>query len=245
MKLTTVIGSVNDNPKYYKFIPIQIKFWKKFGCNFVCVFCAKSIPEKMLKYKDNIILWNRNQDVNSAFLGQNLRMFYPALLNLPDDEMVMMTDMDMLPTNFVYYKNGLEGFKKDDFIYYRRIAGNQIYMCYNAAHPETWAKAFQIKSLKDIENRINEIYSPDYSGLPGKTGWFTDQKVMFKYLKPYPGLKVLNRRIRRLEVANYRSLLSKGKTDFLKNFDDVHFHRSYHNNKNLIKDALKQLDRLY
>lgn len=58
----------------------------------------------MLKYKDNIVLWNRNQDVNSAFLGQNLRMFYPALLNLPDDEMVMMTDMDMLPTNFVYYK---------------------------------------------------------------------------------------------------------------------------------------------
>ena len=43
MKLTTVIGSVNDNPKYYMFIPKQILFWKKFGINFVAVFVGNHI----------------------------------------------------------------------------------------------------------------------------------------------------------------------------------------------------------
>ena len=48
-------------------------------------------------------------------------MYYASLLKLPDDEMVMITDMDMLPTNDTYYTSGLEEYKKEDFIYYRII----------------------------------------------------------------------------------------------------------------------------
>ena len=33
--------------------------------------------------------------------------------------MVMITDMDMLPTNDKFYKDGLEHFTKKDFIYYK------------------------------------------------------------------------------------------------------------------------------
>ena len=47
--------------------------------------------------------------------------------------MVMITDMDMLPTNDKYYKENLENYSHDDFIYYRNIDHRQIYMCYNAA----------------------------------------------------------------------------------------------------------------
>ena len=46
MKLTTVIGSVNNNPKYYMFIPKQILFWKKFGINFIAVFVGNHIPDR-------------------------------------------------------------------------------------------------------------------------------------------------------------------------------------------------------
>ena len=67
----------------------------------------------------------------------------------------MITDMDMLPMNPSYYCNGLDIFSKDDFIYYRYIDGNQIYMCYNAAHPSVWKKVFNVDSVENIIQKIN------------------------------------------------------------------------------------------
>jgi hypothetical protein len=170
MKLTTVIGSVNNNPKYYMFIPKQILFWKKCGINFVAVFVGNHLPPELLEYKNNIILWPHNSDLNTVYVGQNIRMYYAARIDLPDDEMVMLTDMDMLPTNPTYYTSGLEQYKIEDFIYYRHVDGNQIYMCYNAAHPKTWGKLFNIHDDNDIRNRLNENYNSNYDGIPGSTG---------------------------------------------------------------------------
>jgi len=42
MKLTTVIGSVNNNPKYYMFIPKQILFWGEVRHTLFCSVCWKS-----------------------------------------------------------------------------------------------------------------------------------------------------------------------------------------------------------
>ena len=245
MKLTTVLGSVNNNPAYYKFIPKQIIFWGHFGIRFMAVFAGESIPGELLEYKDNIILWNRNTHLNSVFLGQTLRMYYTALLKLPDDELVMITDMDMLPTKAKYYTEGLENFTKEDFIYYRFIHGDQIFMCYNAAHPDTWAKAFGVYSEDDIERELNNNCKSDYNGIHGminnSVGWFTDQEIMCKKLLYNPHLRVLNRNIKRLEMNDYRQRLRNGETNFVSEYDDVHFHTNFFNNEDLILDAEKQL----
>ena len=242
MKLSTVISCVNNNPNYYLFIPKQIIFWKKFGIKFIAIYVADSIPEEIIKYSENIILWNKNLDINTSFVAQNLRIYYPALLNLPDDEMVMITDMDMLPMSSSYYCDGLEKFTKDDFIYYRHIDGNQIYMCYNASHPSTWKKVFNINNEEDIIHTIYKSFNKSYDGIPGSTGWFTDQEIMFKNLINYPQLKVLKRPIRRLEVYMFEKHISNNDINFIKNYDDAHFHRNYKNNEHLILNSEKQLD---
>lgn len=241
MKLSTVISCVNNNSNYYLFIPKQIIFWKKFGIKFLAVFVGQSVPQELKHYSDNIILWRKNANLNSAFVAQNLRIYYPALLDLPKNELVMITDMDMLPTNSTYYCYGLEHFTIDDFIYYRNIDGNQIYMCYNAAHPSIWKKVFKVNNEFEIENIINNTYVNSYDGIPGSTGWFIDQEVMYKNLINYPHLKVLNRPIKRLEVWEYKNRVSNGQNNFLKLYDDVHFHRSYKNNEEFILHAEKQL----
>jgi len=241
MKLSTVIASVNSNPNYYLFIPKQIKFWKHFNINFIAVFIGEKIPDELNEYTSNIILWNKNLNLNSAFVAQNIRIYYPSLLTLPDDEIVMITDMDMLPTNDKYYKDGLENFKKDDFIYYRNIDGNQIYMCYNAAHPETWSKVFNIKKENDIENLINTTYNSNYCGIPGKSGWFIDQEIMYANLIKYPNLKVLNRPIKRLEMWILQRHINNKDNNYIYNYDDAHYHRSYFNNKHLIEISEKEL----
>lgn len=251
MKLTTVIGSVNDNREYYDFIPKQILFWGKFGIKFIAIFVGNKIPHNLLKYQNNIILWNHNLDINTAFVGQNLRMYYAALLNLPDDEIVMITDMDMLPANSHYFKDGLEKFTKDDFIYYRHIHKNQpprsneIYMCYNAAHPHIWAKLFKINCEEDVINIINTTYNPTYDNVNINEGWFTDQFIMYDVLHNYEHLKVLNKCPRRLECNVCEYLMQSNIKNYINNFDDMHFHRSYSNNINLIADVERQLLELY
>ena len=240
MKLSTVFCAVNNNPSYYLFIPKQILFWKQFNIKFIAVFIGETIPEELTAYTENIILWAKNLDLNTAYVGQNIRIFYPALISLPDDELVMITDMDMLPMSDTYYTSGLENYCIDDFIYYRNVDGNQIYMCYNAAHPKTWSKVFDIKSEDDVEKALYDNYNRGYNGIPGSTGWYTDQEILYKYLINYPSLKVLNRPIRRLEMWNYPHLLKNG-SNFINQYDDAHFHRSYHNNLTYILDAESQL----
>ena len=241
MKLTTVLSSANNNPKYYMFIPKQIKFWNRFNIKFIAIFVGENIPECLKNYNENIILYNKNLDLNSVYISQNIRIFYPALLSLPDDEIVMITDMDMLPTNDKYYKEGLEQYNIDDFIYYRNIDGNQIYMCYNAANPKTWSKIFNINTIDDIENIIKKNYQEQYNGIPGSTGWCIDQEIMYKYLINYKNLKVLNRTIKRLEVCQYKYHLSSNHNNFISQYDDAHFHRDYFSNEILINNAENQL----
>lgn len=241
MRLTNVLASVNNNKDYYLFIPKQIIFWRKFNIKFTAVFIGDKIPEEIIDFSDNIILWNKNLDLNTVFVAQNLRIYYPALLNLPNDEMVMITDMDMLPMSASYYCDGLEKFTIEDFIYYRHVDRNQIYMCYNAAHPSIWKNVFKINNIEDIKNRIYDTYSKSYNGIPGCNGWFIDQELMYSYLINYPNLKILNRHIKRLETRNYERYLNNNINNFLKNYDDVHFHRSYIKNERLILHAEKHI----
>ena len=234
MRLTTVLSAVNENPHYYMFIPKQILFWKKFDINFIVVYIGEKLPEVLKEYTNNIILWKNNLDLNSAFVSQNIRIYYPALINIPDDEMVMITDIDMLPTNDRYYKHDIEKYDIDDFIYYRHIDNQQIYMCYNAAHPKIWSTVFSIKNEKDIEDNIYTNYDKTYNGVPGSNGWFIDQETMYNKLIVYPHLKVLNRPIKRLETYMLINHIEKNDKNFIYLYDDVHFHRSYLKNEKLI-----------
>ncbi len=248
MKLTTVISSVNSNPDYYNFLPYQIIFWNKFGIKFICVYVGEKIPDELEQYKEHIILWDKNQDLHSAYVAQNIRIYYAGLIDLPEDEYIMLTDMDMLPCSESYYKNGLEKYTKEDFIYYRYIdsVDKHIYICYNSAHPSLWANIFNIGSTDDIEKELNLNYCNGYNGIPGdhpgSVGWCTDQDLLTKKLQNYNKLHILNRPIKRLEVRDYIRYLQNGTNDFLHLYDDVHFHRSFSKNKQLIEHAVVQLN---
>jgi GT2 family glycosyltransferase len=243
MKLTTVLSATNNNPSYYRFIPKQILFWKYFNIKFIALFIGESIPDELEEYKENIILWDKptNYILHSAYIAQNIRIYYPALLNLPDNEMVMITDMDMLPTNDKFYKDGLEQFTKKDFIYYKFIEGKQIFMCYNAAHSSTWSSIFNIKSEKDIERELINNYNIQYDGTPGLNAWYSDQELMYNTLINYPYLKVLNRQYKRLDIDILKGHIERGDKDFISLYDDIHFHRDYKSNENFILYIQNQL----
>lgn len=69
MKLSIVLASTNNNPDYYMFIPKQILFWKKFDIKFIAIYIGDKLPEYLLAYIDNIIIWNNNLDIHTAYAG--------------------------------------------------------------------------------------------------------------------------------------------------------------------------------
>ena len=250
MRLTTVLGAVNDNARYYQFIPYQIHFWRAFGIRFVAYFVGETLPDILVPYQDNIVLWDKTPELHSVFVAQNLRLYAPALLDLPDDEMVLITDMDMLPMSAAYYKDGLETFEKDDFIHYTdeiMHKSREIFMAYNAAHPHTWSKVFDIHGVDDVVARLRDNYAQGDAYTPGSMGWFIDQHTLYHHLieRNYPRFHVLNRKVQRLETWTYTGMMAKHpNTVFIHQFVDAHFHRDFDKNAHLIRDAKNQLDAL-
>ncbi len=240
MKLTLVLGTANENPHYYKFIPSQIQFWAYFSIKFVAVYVGTELPAELVPFKSHIIMWSHTPQLHSAYVAQIIRLFMPALLCMPEDECVMITDMDMLPASPQYYIRDLDQYGPEDFVYYREKDKNQLYMCYNAAHPRAWAKVFEIQTLGDIITKLVHYYPPGY-GIKGGAEWFADQLILYAYAHNYPQLHILERPLRRLETWDYKVHLERGDCDFVKRYDDIHFHESFIRNESLIAHALTEL----
>ena len=247
MRLTTVLSCVNNNPEYYNFIPYQIKIWKHLKIKFIAVFVGNVLPEELLPYKDNIILWNYTPELPSSFVAQNLRLYIPAILtDLLDDELVMITDMDMLPGRVDKYTRNLENYKKEDFITYREIpwCDRQVYMCYNAGHPKIWSKIFNINSINDIITRLKGTCFDNTSFEVSEKGWYIDQRVLFSNIIHYPHWKILNRDFIRLEYDKLEDLLVS-KELFINDYDDIHFFRNFINNKEIADVILNQIEQIH
>jgi hypothetical protein len=183
MKLDCVLTAVNENKLYLDFIPIFIKTWNKLypTVDVKIILISKKIPGELLEYKNNIILFEPIKNVLTSFTSQFIRLLYPCILNYKNG--VMITDMDILPMNNIYYTKNIENINNDKFIYYR---GNvcfkykQIAICYNVATPKIWKDIFKINSLDDIVNYIktlndNNIIKEGH----GNKGWCIDQITLY------------------------------------------------------------------
>ena len=117
MKLDCVLTACNDNPLYKDFIPIFIKVWNILYPNVdvKIIFINETIPDELIQYKNNIILFNPIPNMSTAFISQYIRLLYPAILNYENG--IMITDMDILPMNEVYYTKNIETIDNSKFVY--------------------------------------------------------------------------------------------------------------------------------
>lgn len=183
MILDCVLTSVNENELYIGFVPIFIKSWNKLYPNVdvKIILIAKEIPENLLSYESNIILFEPIENTLTSFTSQFIRLLYPCILDYKNG--VMITDIDMLPMNRTYYSENIKSYDDNKFIYYREnicLNINQLAMCYNVAIPKTWKNIFEVNSLEDIKNIIkyvsdNNIIKDGH----GNVGWSIDQRILF------------------------------------------------------------------
>jgi hypothetical protein len=183
MKLDCVLTAVNDDTLYLDFVPIFIKTWNKLypDVDVKILLISKNIPDDLLIYKENIILFEPIDNILTSFMSQFIRLLYPCILNYTNG--VLITDMDILPMNRTYYTEHIKQYDNDKFIFYREnicFDEKQIAMCYNVATPNIWREIFEINSLEDIVNKIKTIYNQNtvVEG-HGNTGWFIDQITLY------------------------------------------------------------------
>lgn len=183
MIIDCVLSASNLNPLYLEFIPMYIKCWSKLLplVDIKIILIAKEIPESLLEFSNNLILFDSPENISSVFVSQIIRLFYPCLLNYKNG--VIITDIDIMPMNSKYYTDNIKNIENDKFIYYRNVCMDdfkEIAMCYNVAIPDIWSEIFNIKTIEDIKNKIIDFNKVStYKDNNNNLKWTTDQLFLY------------------------------------------------------------------
>lgn len=252
-----VLTACNNNEKYLNLLPYIIKIWKlRFNLDVKIILVNKEIPEKYKNYKENIILYDKyDEKINTAYIAQIIRIFYPGLFK---DKNILITDMDIMPCKKSYFINdNIKNYNKKTFITYtdRYIKNNMFAICYNMANSDLWSKIFNINSIEDVNNKIRLYYNEKYDGSKNCEGWFSDQQILYKYLMEYKKgdnnfLKILEDKklgYNRLDksqketeyiLANKKLIIENIKNEL---YSDIHVFRNYHRHIKFLEEIINVL----
>ena len=182
MKLDCILTAVNEKPLYLDFVPIFIKIWNKLypEVDVKIILIAKDMPNELLIYKQNIILFKPIENIKTSFISQYIRLLYPSILEYKNG--VMITDIDNVPMNRSFFTKNIESISDNKWINLRNWQEDeQICMMWQVATPKIWKDVFKINNLKQIKENIISINSLiSYDDIPGNESWFTDQLVLYE-----------------------------------------------------------------
>ena len=143
--MTAVISTTYD-PKYLWYLPITTWVWNKMGFKVVC-FTPLSDNKNS---KRNLIIGTFNELVLNVVLPtfdcpenkeatySQCSRLYAAALDLPEDETLVISDIDMLVLNTDYFLPAAGGII--DIYGADLVPPNQYPICYGVANVGTWRK---------------------------------------------------------------------------------------------------------
>ena len=186
-----VLTAVNNNPQYYQFVPNFIKCWSHLfpEIEIKILFINDELIPELEPFAEYITLFKPLENINTVYTAQNIRLYYPALLNKKG---VLITDIDLCPMNRSYYESPLKNNLLDDtFVSYRPkgcVGNDQIAIPYNIASSKIWQKLTGVISLEDLKDNLCKTYPENYGEkcpphFFHNIGWFTDQEVLFKLVE--------------------------------------------------------------
>lgn len=176
-KVDRVILACDANPMYLEFWPVVAKTWQELvGIKPTLALIASKdvyVDESL----GDVIRFEPIPDIPTAFQAQVIRLLLPILF---ENEVCIISDMDMIPCQKNYFVNSVANVPDDYFVVYKDGAFNsdeykEYPMCYNAALGRTFKEVFRVGAHQDIPNIIKEWYK---LGL----GWTSDQQILYAAL---------------------------------------------------------------
>lgn len=174
VKIDRVILGCDANPMYLEFWPIVAKTWKEIvGIKPTLALIA---PKEV--YIDetlgDVIRFEPIVGIPTAFQAQVMRLLLPAYF---EDEICIISDMDMIPLQKDFFVKNVESAPEDSFTIFndagRYIADYPEYlMCYIVAKGKTFKELFSLSDIGEIPAQIEYWYSLNL-------GWSSDQQILF------------------------------------------------------------------
>ena len=237
MKIDLCLVASDLNTDYIDFFPLVLKAWKDIvGIDIKLILISDFLPENLIEYKNNIILFKPIENIPTAFQAQCIRILYPCILN----KNIILSDMDLIPLNRTYYTDNIEKYKEDSFIVYRNVLEDikQYPICFCIANSKIWKEIFNINTEEDIRETLKlwyfQVPENDYTiSSSNSFGWAFDQIQLFY------SINIWNKNIIKLDD----SLTSFKRLDRILNDYDTEYKIRYQKDANYIinnKEQIKQ-----
>lgn len=201
--MKAIISSTYDD-KYFFFIPLVTWAWNKIGVKTIC-FLPSSDSDGVV-YESNLLknalirrtLENKDIHLERHYFSapsdkqptySQCSRLYAACLNLPDDEVLVTGDVDMI----VFQKP--DYFPGSVFIFgYDLVPNGQYPMCYLVGDVKTWRKLIGNNDgfQKNLDNLLGDINCENMRG----NYWAKDQEQIFSMLSRFPEMAVCRNRAR-------------------------------------------------
>jgi hypothetical protein len=188
MKLKYCLVACDLNDNYLRYYPFVKKYWKDVvNIDTILVLISNHVPDYLLEYKNDIILYKPIKNIPTAFQAQCIRILYPSLINT--EETIIISDMDLIPLNKMYYTDNISLYN-NSFVVYRNVIPEykQYPICFCCASPYTWREIFDIHSIDDITETLINWYKDinDYQiSSPYSIGWACDQIKLYEYVNKW------------------------------------------------------------
>ena len=237
MHIDLCIVSSDLNKNYVGLFPFVKRAWEKMGIETLLILVANHIPDDLINYRDNIVLFEPIENIHTAF---------QALI--PDKNMII-SDIDILPLDKNYFVNRIKEIPDGSHIIFRDsyIEKNMYAVCYHLAHSFIWKNIFGISDISDVKKTIKDWYNEKYDGSKNCEGWFTDQHMLYKYINQYDGnnlviLKDSDTNFKRLDKRDKKYIV-ENKEQVLDNiqkntYTDFHIIRPYQKYTNFINKVI-------
>lgn len=193
--MKAIISTTYDD-KYLYFLPIVTWLWNRLGVDVICFMPEnrfndkfKLVNETMIKNCEsfnNAIAYFRAPKHKEATYAQCSRL-YGACLDLPEDEVLVIGDVDMALFSLPVYIDYFTIFGYD------LVPENQYPMCYISATVNQWRRAIDYKKTyqENLDALLGGIEAEHFRG----NYWGKDQETAFQILQD-SGTKVLLDRAR-------------------------------------------------
>lgn len=237
--MTAVYSSTWDN-QYLFYLPITAWCWKMIATDSLCFLPASIAAEDLGKMK--LVLNTAFEVTNGRFkseifhcpqdkeatYAQCARLYAANLDFLPEEEVLITSDIDMAVFKVPPFYNGLlTGFGTD------LAPDNQCPICYVSGPANQWrARIGNLTVQKQLDNLLGEIECENFRG----NYWAKDQETLFKLVQNTPfyeinrahtGTQFATNRIDR-DDAHFMDRLSP-------NIIDYHMHRPGYTDENFAK----------
>lgn len=176
-KIDRVILGCDANPLYLEFWPVVAKTWTELvGIKPTLALIATAdvyIDESL----GDVIRFEPIPNIPTSFQAQVIRLLLPILF---ENEVCIISDMDMIPCQKDYFINSVKDIAAECFVIYKDGAFNsdeykEYPMCYNAALGKTFKEIFKVDNADQIIQLMKEWYNCDL-------GWTSDQQILYAAL---------------------------------------------------------------